>query len=85
MEEVAVSALKNHLSDAEIIERWGKGNGGTARDIRMQCPELSRRTLREISELCEKLVSEGRLSVTKTPVPGSRYVGRSLKKSAQHV
>jgi hypothetical protein len=82
MEEVMGPELQNRPTDLEIIERWGKTNGGTAADIRMQCPELSRKTLREISELCEKLVALGRLSKARVPVPGGRYIGRSLKKSS---
>lgn len=73
------------MSDLEIIEQWGKTNGGTAKDIRMQCPELKAGTLRNISELCEKLVAEGRLQATRVPVPDKRYVGRSLEKSSQYM
>jgi len=73
------------LSDLEAIERWGKTNGGTARDIRMQCPGLKARKLREISKICERLVAEGRLQATRVPVPDSRYLGRSLGKSSQYM
>lgn len=73
------------MSDLEVIERWGKANGGTAGDIRMQCPELKARKLREISGMCERLVAEGRIQATRVPVPDSRYVGRSLKKSSQYM
>ena len=73
------------MSDLEVIEQWGKANGGTARDIRMQCPELKARKVREISEICERLVAEGRLQATEVPVPDSRYVGRSLGKSSQYM
>lgn len=51
----------------------------------MQCPELKARKLREISEMCERLVAEGRLQATRVPVPASRYVGRSLEKSSQYM
>jgi len=69
----------------EIIERWGETNGGTARDIKTQCAELRGMTLKEISKLCEKLVAEGRLQATRVPVQGSRYLGRSLKRSSQYM
>ena len=71
------------MSDLEIIEQWGKTNGGTASDIRMQCPELKAKKVREISGMCERLVAEGRLQVTN--VPDERYMGRSLKKSLQYM
>ncbi len=71
------------VTDLEIIEQWGKTNGGTASDIRMQCPELKGRKVREISGMCERLVADGRLQATRVPVPDNRYVGRSLKKSSQ--
>ncbi len=73
------------MSDIEIIEQWGKTNGGTAKDIRMQCPELKMKKLREISEICERLVAEGRLQATRVPVPDKRYVGRSLEKSSEYM
>jgi hypothetical protein len=73
------------MSDLEIIEHWGKTNGGTAKDIRMQCPELKMKKLKEISENCERLVAEGRLQATRVPVPDKRYVGRSLQKSSQYM
>jgi len=74
-----------HMSDLEIIEQWGKTNGGTAKDIRTQCPELKAGTLRKISELCEKLVAEDRLAAKRVPVRESRYVGRSLEKSVRYM
>jgi len=73
------------MSDLEIIEHWGKTNGGTARDIRTQCPELKMKKLKEISENCERLVAEGRLQATRVPVPDKRYVGRSLEKSSEYM
>jgi len=73
------------MGDFEIIEQWGKANGGTARDIRTQCPELKARKLREISEMCERLVAEGRIRSTRVPVPDKRYLGRSLEKSSQYM
>jgi hypothetical protein len=76
---------ENPMPALEIIERWGRSNGGTTRDIQRQCPELRSRTLSEISEMCERLAAEGRLAVTRIPVPQTRYVGRSLKGSAQYM
>jgi len=73
------------MTDLEIIEQWGKANGGTASDIRKQCPELKAKKVREISGMCVRLVAEGRLQATRVPVPDSRYVGRSLKKSSQYM
>ena len=73
------------MTDLEIIEQWGKANGGTARDIRTQCPELEARKLREISGMCERLVAEGRLQATRVPVPDKRYLGRSLERSSQYM
>jgi hypothetical protein len=71
------------MSDLEIIEQWGKANGGTANDIRMQCPELKAKIVREISGMCEQLVAEDRLNKTRVLAPSGRYIGRSLKKSSQ--
>jgi hypothetical protein len=73
------------MIDLEIIELWGRSNGGTAKDIRTQCPELKRRKLSEISGMCERLVTEDRLQATRVPVPDKRYVGRSLEKSSQYM
>lgn len=73
------------MGDLEIIEQWGKTNGGTASDIRRQCPELKAKKVREVSGMCERLVANGRLQATRVPVPDNRYVGRSLKKSSQYV
>jgi len=73
------------MRELEIIEQWGKTNGGTASDIRRQCPELKKIKVSEISDMCEQLVAEGRLQATNVPVPANRYVGRSLKKSLQYL
>lgn len=72
-------------SDLEVIEQWGRSSGGTATDIRRQCRELKAKTLREISEMCERLVAEGRLTATRAPVLDNRYLGRSLQKSSQYM
>lgn len=89
MEEVTCVSIRPEkaTTDLEIIEQWGKTNGGTAGDIRRQCPQLKVKILREISEMCEKLVAEGRLMATGAPdnQPDKRYVGRSLKKSVQYM
>lgn len=73
------------MSNLEIIEQWGKANGGAASDIRKHCPEMKAKKVGEISEMCERLVAEGRLQATRVPVLDSRYVGRSLKKSSQYM
>ena len=73
------------MSDPEIIELWGQVHGGTASDIRRQCPELKAKTLRKITEMCERLVTEGLMAAAKVPVPNGRYVGRSLEKSAEYL
>ncbi len=68
----------------EAIETWGRTNGGTAGDIRRQCPQLKKKTLKQISALCDQLVAEGRLLAARVPVPNNRYVGRSLEKSSEY-
>lgn len=88
MEKATGSELltrSSKMRKLEIIEQWGKANGGTASDIRKQCPELKKIKVSEISEMCEKLVAEGRLQATNVPVPVRRYVGRSLKKSSEYM
>ncbi len=75
---------KAAISNLEVIENWGKAYGGTASDVRRQCPELRRMTLKAITAMCERLAAEGRLTATKVPVPSDRYVGRSLEKSAEY-
>jgi len=69
------------VAELEIIEEWGRTNGGTVDDIRVQIPELKRKTRKEVLRICEAIAAEGRLAVARVPVPGGRYVGRSLKKS----
>lgn len=71
------------MGDLEIMEQWGKANGGTASDIRVQCPGLKAKKVREISGMCERLVADGRLQAVRVPAPVNRYVGRSLEKSSQ--
>jgi hypothetical protein len=75
----------NDLEASEAIMEWGKTNGGTAREIQRQLSQLKGWTQRQISELCERLVAEGRLLATRVPVPDGRYVGRSLKKSLRYM
>ena len=71
------------VAELEIIEEWGRTNGGTIDDIRMQVPELKGKTRKEVSEMCETLAAKGRLPVTRVPAPSGRYLGRSLKKSTR--
>ncbi len=79
------SRTQEPITDLEIIEQWGKTNGGTASDIKKQCPKLKSKTLAEISRLCALLVAEGRLHTTNIQVRNSRYMGRSLERTAQYM
>jgi hypothetical protein len=73
------------MGDYEMIVEWGKTKGGTVRDIRMQLPGLKAKSLRQITEVCERLVAEGRLGKAMVPVRNGRYIGRSLEKWSRYI
>lgn len=57
----------NHERDLLKLEAWLKTHAATAHEAAKHCPDLSCRSRKYVSGLCERLAAEGRTKVTEVP------------------